>query len=507
MSGGTAVAISGTGFNPGATVTIGGSSATSVVVGGATSITAVAPAHAAGSVDVVVTNTDTQFGTLASGYTYVPAPTVTAISPTSGTTGGGTAVTITGTALISGATVTIGGTTATSVVWVSSTSITAVTPAHAAGLVDVVVTNPTTDVATGTGLFTYVAPSGGGGGGTPEPTPPPAPPAPPVATHDAPVTELIDSTVESTVDASIEVTGGTPLVVSVTVPAGATASTGVTMSIQPVATPAEAGTGVVAIQVTAHDSTGAPIRHFDIPLTISLGRVASSGTAAYSEDGLEWTVIQQIDGPPLPAGLQEGYYVSADGSTIILTRHLTYFGMKQIQPLMAVGTSALSMSVGDHATATAFGGFDSLPTSFKSITPTTCSVTSLGVVTGLEAGICKVVATRAGNGTYLNVTSAPISIVVLANLAPPAAPPGMVVKTVMVTGTTLYKLVQISFGARYANKKVIIQVRKPGTTKYVALRTVTLNKAGVVRTALAIAKKSVVRIVQNGKVLASTTVK
>jgi hypothetical protein len=156
-AGGTTVTITGAGFVSGATVTIAGSAATSVVFGSATSLTAITPAHAAGLVNVVVTNPDTQTGTGTSLFTYVAGPSVTGISPTSGPAAGGTAVTITGTGFVSGATVTIGGNAATGLAVVSSTSLTATTPAHAAGLVDVVVTNPDTQSATGTSLFTYVA--------------------------------------------------------------------------------------------------------------------------------------------------------------------------------------------------------------------------------------------------------------------------------------------------------------------------------------------------------------
>src|SRR5687767_9213106 len=84
-------------------------------------------------------------------------PTVTAISPSSGTTSGGTSVTITGTGFLTGATVTLGGTAATNVTVVSSTSITATTPAHAAGTVDVVVTNTDSQSGTLTNGFTYSA--------------------------------------------------------------------------------------------------------------------------------------------------------------------------------------------------------------------------------------------------------------------------------------------------------------------------------------------------------------
>lgn len=72
--GGTPVTIQGTGFMTGATVTFGGTSATSVVVSSAGTITAVAPAHAEGAVNVVVTNPDAQSVTLTNGFTYTTLP-------------------------------------------------------------------------------------------------------------------------------------------------------------------------------------------------------------------------------------------------------------------------------------------------------------------------------------------------------------------------------------------------------------------------------------------------
>jgi len=163
--GGTAVTITGTGFLAGASVKLGGSSATGVTVVNSNAITAITPAHAAGAVSIVVTNTDAKSGTLTSGYTHTgpqsnPAPTVTAITPNSGPTNGGTRVTITGTGFLAGATVKLGGTSATSVALVNSTSITAVTPAHAAGAVSVQVTNTDAQSGTLTNGFTYAAPAG-----------------------------------------------------------------------------------------------------------------------------------------------------------------------------------------------------------------------------------------------------------------------------------------------------------------------------------------------------------
>ncbi len=90
-----------------------------------------------------------------------PAPTVTSVSPTSGTINGGTALTITGTGFLSGATVSLGGAAATGVTVVSSTKITATSPAHATGTVNVVVTNTDGQSGTLSGGYTYASASSG----------------------------------------------------------------------------------------------------------------------------------------------------------------------------------------------------------------------------------------------------------------------------------------------------------------------------------------------------------
>jgi len=84
-----------------------------------------------------------------------PAPTVTAISPTSGSASGGTVVSLIGTGFLSGATVKLGATAATNVTVASSTSITATTAAHTAGTVAVVVTNTDGQSGTLSGGYTF----------------------------------------------------------------------------------------------------------------------------------------------------------------------------------------------------------------------------------------------------------------------------------------------------------------------------------------------------------------
>jgi hypothetical protein len=159
--GGTSVTVTGTNFVPGATLSIGGTAASNVAVVNSTTLTATSPAHAAGVVNVVVTNPNTESGTLTNGFTYVStAPTVASVTPSSGLTTGGTAVSIVGTNFVAGATVSFGGTAASNVVVLNSTTLTATTPAHAAGGVNVVVTNPDTQTGALVNGFTF----GSGGG-------------------------------------------------------------------------------------------------------------------------------------------------------------------------------------------------------------------------------------------------------------------------------------------------------------------------------------------------------
>ena len=80
---------------------------------------------------------------------------LSSVSPPSGPASGGAGVTLTGVGLTGATGVTFGGTAATSVNVVSSTTVTAVTPAHAAGAVDVVITTPSGSATKTTG-YTYL---------------------------------------------------------------------------------------------------------------------------------------------------------------------------------------------------------------------------------------------------------------------------------------------------------------------------------------------------------------
>jgi hypothetical protein len=137
--GGTTVTITGANVGEATAVSFGSTPAASFTVKSATSITAVSPPDAAETLDVRVTTPGgTSAISLADHFKFGP-PMVTALSPSSGSTAGGTSVTVTGTGFALGATATVfkfATSVARSVNCSSFTSCTIVTPPHKAGFLD-----------------------------------------------------------------------------------------------------------------------------------------------------------------------------------------------------------------------------------------------------------------------------------------------------------------------------------------------------------------------------------
>ena len=157
LASGTSVIITGTGFASVTAVKFGSTAAIGYTVNSGTQITATSPAGSAGTVDVTVA---VAAGTSATGaadkFTYVTAPTVTGVSPTSGPATGTTSVAITGTNFTGASAVKFGSNAAASYTVNSATSITATSPAGT-GVVDVTVTTAGGTSATGAGdRFSYV---------------------------------------------------------------------------------------------------------------------------------------------------------------------------------------------------------------------------------------------------------------------------------------------------------------------------------------------------------------
>jgi hypothetical protein len=165
VGGGTTLTVTGAGFVSGAVVKVGGRNATTTFVS-STTLRATTPAGtASGGVAVQVVNPNGLSATRSNAFWYTGGstpsgayPTVSAVSPASGPLSGGTQITVTGSNYVSGAVVKVGGRNATSISFVSSTTLRARTPAGAAvGSTSVQVVNPNGNSGSRGNAFYYYA--------------------------------------------------------------------------------------------------------------------------------------------------------------------------------------------------------------------------------------------------------------------------------------------------------------------------------------------------------------
>ena len=345
-AGGTTVIITGTGFAGVTSVDFGDIAARSFTVDSATQITAVTEAHAAGAVDVVVTNPVTESDPAT--YTYIaPAdltPTISTdgLAPTSGPTTGGTLVGITGTNFIEDATVvTIGGFTvpAAEVDVLSPTSLTFTTPAHAAGAVNVTVA--TEHGTSSPQTFTYITPAG--------PTP--------VIDADGidPSSGPTDGGQTVTITGEYFVVGATTVVIDGTeVPATATDTTTLTF-----VTPAHVAGGVDVAVKTA-DGTSAPQRYTYVATPVIVGPGGSIGLSPVNGPTAGGTVVT-VTGENFVAGATSvtigGLEIIASLVTVTSPEQLTF-----VTPPYAAGDVSVTVSTaGGTSNAETFTYTDEAP--------------------------------------------------------------------------------------------------------------------------------------------------
>ncbi|HEX4015252.1 MAG TPA: IPT/TIG domain-containing protein [Frankiaceae bacterium] len=162
-TGATTVAITGSGLLSASAVNFGTTPATNFLIQNDNVITATAPAHNLGVTDVTVkTAGGTTATSAADKFTYVvpPVPTVTGVSPASGPSTGGTAVTLTGTGFAGATAINFGaGNPAIFYTVNSPTSISVTAPPGTLGLLDITVVTPGgTSPTSAADKFTYTVP-------------------------------------------------------------------------------------------------------------------------------------------------------------------------------------------------------------------------------------------------------------------------------------------------------------------------------------------------------------
>ena len=169
IAGGTEVTIIGSNFDASSAVIFGDQAASSFTVVNENVIQATTPAHEAGAVDVVILDDDNDTQLFAEAFTFeapaaeplpepAPAPTpltIVSVDLPTGPVGGGSIVSIEGTAFSAATSVFFGNKPASDVRFFSGQLLNARVPSGSEGAVDVRVLNPNGNEATLSGGFTY----------------------------------------------------------------------------------------------------------------------------------------------------------------------------------------------------------------------------------------------------------------------------------------------------------------------------------------------------------------
>lgn len=236
----------------------------------------------------------------------------------------------------------------------------------------------------------------------------PSPPTAPTASTAPQATTTAPQTVAAAAGAAAELTISIPGLsswtstpITVTMPAGATA-VAVTLAMTPVSTSAQTATGLIVIQVKATATTGGTaVTTFSVPLQLKLPTGPSGAVTVWSADGVTWTAIPAMTSTTLAATAQDGYYANGDGTITIHTRHLSQFGYRLNQAALTATVADAVLQLQKTTAISTAGGSGSGSLTYRSTTPTICSVSATGVVTGLSVSTCTIEVTKASSDTYL----------------------------------------------------------------------------------------------------------
>jgi hypothetical protein len=401
--GGTAITIIGTGFVAGATVDIGGAPATGVVVGGSTTIIATTPAGTPGAALVTVTNADTQATTLSGAFTYqYPAPTFASMLPVTGSSAGGTLVTLTGTGFRSGATVAFGATPSTGVAVVNSSTIVATSPAHQIGLTNVTVTNTDAQAATLTNGYTYTAAG-------------------------APAVTSIAPTSGSMGGGTVVTITGSNFIAGATVSFGGTTAAGVsviTANWITATAPARNSTGLVNIVVTNPDTQAGALN----------SAFTYTPLAAPTVLGVSPTSGGSLGGTPVTVtgtGFVTGATVSIGGVAAASVVVTSATSISAVTPPHASGAAAVTVVNTDAQSGTLASAYtfsaNPVPTA-SAVAPATGSITGGATVTITGSGFLAGVTVTFGGVGAPSVTVESASLLTVVTPAHAAGPVAVVVR-------------------------------------------------------------------------------
>ena len=385
--GGTSVTITGTGLARATRVGFGRAAA-QIITDTSTQITAISPAGT-GTVDVTVTTPGGTSQPAAARFVYTTSPpsshpVVTGVLPASGSTKGGTSVTITGTGLSHAASVSFGGKAAT-IRSDSATQVTVTSPSGT-GTVHITVTTPAGRV-TAVGTFTYVSSL--------------IPASPPVVTGVTPATGPAKGGTPVTLT-------GTDLFGATGVSFGGAAGAITTESATQITVISPAGTGTVDVTVTTRAGTSQPAATAQFAYTQTATTTTTTVTSSLNPSLAGHQVSLTATVRPAPGtGTPTGTVTFYDDGTQLGSAPLDSSGTATIT------TSALEAGI--HKITASYGGDQNFTASTGSLTQTvnvnqaapTATATATVSPASYSGSTCPAVFTFSGT---IHVSSGPVTV-------------------------------------------------------------------------------------------------
>jgi len=180
--------------------------------------------------------------------------------------------------------------------------------------------------------------------------------------------------------------------------------------------------GYVSVNLTARRPSGEIVTSFSAPIEILLPKARlQDGVVAWSADGISWAPIPRLAERALPDGALDGYFVEADETITVFTRHPGEFGIRKQQTSLDLSISKLDIASGSVSRAFATGGTSGDLISYQTTSdPSVCEVSESGLIFGNSVGTCTVYATRGGGAIYMDVSSPAIDAQVVDAVVPKA---------------------------------------------------------------------------------------
>ncbi len=294
---------------------------------------------------------------------------------------------------------------------------------------------------------------------------------------------------------SIQNPDGTSTAATVQVPQGLVGVDS-TIRITPISTTESVLLGLVSLQVEVLDDFGSPIPQMLEPLTMQLSNNYGEYIVAESSDGFIWSLLPELSGTMLGEGQKAGFYYDADGLIVVVTSHLTQFGLRKRQASQfQITTPSSAIFVAGSAALARSGGSGSGVVRYGTSTPTVCVVSEAGVVKATAVGTCRLTATKGGDAIFLNSNPSTVSILV-----------GQSKNALSISGTGATKNLTINLGASFAKTIATIQIKLPNANTYQKVVTKLLGAKGEAMVPLTAAQGSTVQVLVSNKVVATLKV-